>query len=87
MLLRLFAKKWAIIHVVGARPNFIKLAPVYRAIAKYPQLQQLVVHTGQHYDFNMSDVFFQQLQICPPDINLQIGEKNFSCVFSELRGA
>jgi len=63
----------AIIHVVGARPNFIKLAPVYRAIARYLQLQQLVVHTGQHYDFNMSDVFFQQLQICPPDINLQIG--------------
>jgi len=63
----------AIIHVVGARPNFIKLAPVYRAIARYLQLQQLVVHTGQHYDFNMSDVFFQQLQIGAPDINLQIG--------------
>lgn len=62
-----------LIHVVGARPNFIKLAPVYRAIAKYHQLQQLVVHTGQHYDFNMSDVFFQELQMCPPDINLQVG--------------
>ena len=62
-----------LVHVVGARPNFMKLAPVHRAIAKIANVEQLVVHTGQHYDVNMSDVFFQQLQISPPDINLQVG--------------
>ena len=61
-----------ICHVVGARPNFIKAAPVVRALAAYP-VEQLVVHTGQHYDFNMSDVFFQQLGMSAPDINLQVG--------------
>jgi UDP-N-acetylglucosamine 2-epimerase (non-hydrolysing) len=62
-----------LVHIVGARPNFMKLAPVNRAIAKIANIEQLVVHTGQHYDVNMSDVFFQQLQISAPDINLQVG--------------
>jgi UDP-N-acetylglucosamine 2-epimerase (non-hydrolysing) len=62
-----------ICHVVGARPNFMKAAPVLRAFRQYCTVEQLVVHTGQHYDFNMSDVFFQQLEMAPPDINLQVG--------------
>jgi UDP-N-acetylglucosamine 2-epimerase (non-hydrolysing) len=62
-----------ICHVVGARPNFMKAAPVLRALRSYPAIEQYVVHTGQHYDFNMSDVFFQQLEMAPPDINLQVG--------------
>lgn len=62
-----------IVHVVGARPNLMKLAPVYGALARGGQSDQAVVHTGQHYDFNMSDVFFQQLGIGNPDINLQVG--------------
>ncbi|HET7212661.1 MAG TPA: UDP-N-acetylglucosamine 2-epimerase (non-hydrolyzing) [Terriglobia bacterium] len=61
-----------ICHVVGARPNFMKAAPVIRALAAYP-VEQMVVHTGQHYDFNMSEVFFQQLGMPAPDINLQVG--------------
>lgn len=61
------------IHVVGARPNFMKLAPVYRALAAFDRAEQLVVHTGQHYDANMSDVFFEQLALPQPDINLGIG--------------
>jgi UDP-N-acetylglucosamine 2-epimerase (non-hydrolysing) len=61
-----------IIHVIGARPNFMKAAPVIRALAAYP-VEQIVVHTGQHYDFNMSDVFFQQLGMPAPDVNLQVG--------------
>ncbi len=60
-------------HVVGARPNFMKAAPVYAALAKYEGIRQTVVHSGQHYDFNMSDVFFQQLGLPAPDINLQVG--------------
>lgn len=61
-----------ICHVIGARPNFMKAAPVIRALSVYP-VEQIVVHTGQHYDFNMSDVFFQQLGMPAPDINLQVG--------------
>lgn len=62
-----------ILHVVGARPNFMKVAPVYRAIAHYPEVRQILVHTGQHYDLNMSDIFFQQLGLPAPDINLEVG--------------
>jgi len=62
-----------ILHVVGARPNFMKVAPVYQALSRRSGVEQLLVHTGQHYDFNMSDVFFQQLSIPAPDINLEVG--------------
>src|ERR1700677_1984664 len=62
-----------ILHVVGARPNFMKAAPVLRAIQKRPNIRQSLVHTGQHYDVNMSDVFFRQLQIPAPDVNLEVG--------------
>jgi UDP-N-acetylglucosamine 2-epimerase (non-hydrolysing) len=61
-----------IVHVIGARPNFMKAAPVIRALSAFPT-EQIVVHTGQHYDFNMSDVFFQQLGMPAPDVNLQVG--------------
>jgi UDP-N-acetylglucosamine 2-epimerase (non-hydrolysing) len=61
-----------ILHVIGARPNFMKFAPVYRALRDC-QSKQTVVHTGQHFDFNMSDVFFQQLDVPAPDINLRAG--------------
>lgn len=60
-----------ILHVVGARPNFMKVAPVMRALA--PHARQLLVHTGQHYDANMSDVFFEQLGLPTADINLEVG--------------
>ena len=61
-----------IVHVLGARPNFMKAAPVIRALSSF-LVEQIVVHTGQHYDFNMSDVFFQQLGMPAPDVNLQVG--------------
>ncbi len=62
-----------IFHVVGARPNFMKVAPVLHALAGDGGIVQRVIHTGQHYDANMSDVFFQQLRIPTPDINLAVG--------------
>jgi len=62
-----------ILHVVGARPNFMKVAPVVRALANRPNVKQTLVHTGQHYDVNMSDVFFAQLGIPEPDVNLHVG--------------
>lgn len=61
-----------ILHVVGARPNFMKAAPVLRALRERGT-QQTLVHTGQHYDANMSDVFFQQLEMPAPDVNLEVG--------------
>src|SRR5512146_228539 len=60
-------------HVVGARPNFMKAAPVMRALAEKPGLRQSLVHTGQHYDQNMSDVFFRELEIPEPDFTLAVG--------------
>ncbi len=62
-----------ILHVVGARPNFMKAAPVLRAIDGRNGTRQSLVHTGQHYDANMSDVFFQQLGLPDPDVNLAVG--------------
>lgn len=62
-----------IIHVVGARPNFMKVAPVMSAFAGRDDVTQVLVHTGQHYDAAMSDVFFQELGLPQPDINLGVG--------------
>jgi UDP-N-acetylglucosamine 2-epimerase (non-hydrolysing) len=61
-----------ITHVLGARPNFVKAAPVIRALASLGHPQQ-VIHTGQHYDERMSDVFFVQLGLPKPDVNLGVG--------------
>jgi UDP-N-acetylglucosamine 2-epimerase (non-hydrolysing) len=62
-----------IVHVVGARPNFMKMAPAFRALAGRDGVVQSIVHTGQHYDANMSDIFFDQLGIPPADVNLEVG--------------
>jgi UDP-N-acetylglucosamine 2-epimerase (non-hydrolysing) len=63
-----------IIHIVGARPNFMKVAPIMREMAKHPQeFEQLLIHTGQHYDDNMSQVFFEELELPQPDIYLGVG--------------
>lgn len=62
-----------IVHVVGARPNFMKAGPVVAGLQNFPGVRQSIVHTGQHYDINMSDVFFAELRIPKPDINLQVG--------------
>jgi UDP-N-acetylglucosamine 2-epimerase (non-hydrolysing) len=63
-----------ILHVVGARPNFMKIAPIMKEMGHYPEkFQQHLVHTGQHYDETMSKVFFDDLDLPLPDINLKIG--------------
>src|SRR6266568_7150795 len=72
-----------ILHVVGARPNFMKAAPVLRAIQNAGQKQTLV-HTGQHYDVNMSDVFFQELKIPAPDVNLAVGSGSHAQQTAEI---
>lgn len=62
-----------ILHVVGARPNFMKAAPVLRGIGLRNRHSQELIHTGQHYDFNMSDIFFSQLTLPEPQIHLGVG--------------
>ena len=62
-----------IISVAGARPNFMKIAPIVAALEKVPDVEHLLVHTGQHYDQRMSDVFFRDLSIPPPDVDLEVG--------------
>jgi UDP-N-acetylglucosamine 2-epimerase (non-hydrolysing) len=66
-------KQIKIVHVVGARPNFVKIASVLRACNKTPEIHSLLVHTGQHYTEEMDKVFFDALQIPAPDINLEVG--------------
>jgi len=66
-----------IITVVGARPQIIKAAALSRVINdKFPQIEELILHTGQHYDQNMSDVFFEELNIPKPSINLNVGSSS-----------
>lgn len=64
---------WRVDCIVGARPNFVKIAPIMRAIAKRDDLTARLIHTGQHYDVAMNEVFFEELGIPHPDINLEIG--------------
>jgi UDP-N-acetylglucosamine 2-epimerase (non-hydrolysing) len=61
-----------VIHVTGARPNFPKAAPVVKALRDVG-IEQQIVHTGQHYDDKMSAVFFEELSLPKPDVNLGVG--------------
>jgi len=61
-----------IVTIIGARPQFIKAATVSREIALHPNIQEVIVHTGQHFDANMSDIFFEEMQIPRPQYHLNI---------------
>ena len=73
-----------ILHVVGARPNFMKAAPVHRALARSSRVRQTLIHTGQHYDANLSAIFFEQLEIPPPDCNLGVGSGSHALQTAEI---
>jgi UDP-N-acetylglucosamine 2-epimerase (non-hydrolysing) len=62
-----------VLNIVGARPNFMKIAPIVEEMRKAPALNGVLVHTGQHYDEGMSDVFFRDLGIPVPDVHLGVG--------------
>jgi UDP-N-acetylglucosamine 2-epimerase (non-hydrolysing) len=62
-----------LVHVTGARPNYMKIAPVHAALAARDRVEQLLVHTGQHYDAGLKDVFFAQLPLPRPDVELDVG--------------
>ena len=74
-----------ILHVVGARPNFMKVAPIMREMAKYPdEFEQILVHTGQHYDASMSQIFFDELELPKPDVNLEVGSGSHAWQTGEI---
>ena len=62
-----------VLHVAGARPNFMKLAPVYRSLREQDLLEPRLVHTGQHYSPAMSAVFLRDLEIPEPEVHLEVG--------------
>lgn len=69
-------KSKKIINVVGARPNFMKIAPLFHAYKNTPEINPILLHTGQHYDAQMSQLFFEELELPRPDIYLGIGTGN-----------
>jgi len=75
-----------ILTVIGARPQFIKAATISRVIKdKYAdKLNEIIVHTGQHYDANMSDVFFDEMSIPKPNYRLNIGGKSHGAMTGEM---
>jgi UDP-N-acetylglucosamine 2-epimerase (non-hydrolysing) len=62
-----------ILNVVGARPNLVKIAPLMREMRQHPEIEAILVHTGQHYDEKLSDIFFRHMGIPEPDVNLGVG--------------
>jgi UDP-N-acetylglucosamine 2-epimerase (non-hydrolysing) len=74
-----------VLCVVGARPNFMKMAPILRALAAHqPPIPMLLVHTGQHYDEQMSDQLFRDLKLPRPDINLEVGSGSHAVQTAEV---
>jgi len=78
-------RRGSIVCIVGARPNFMKMAPLIRAFGSEPGLPAAVlVHTGQHYDFAMSDALFRDLELPVPDLNLEVGSATHAVQTAEV---
>ena len=71
-----------VLLIAGARPNFMKIAPIYRVALKHLQVQCKIVHTGQHYDYEMSEAFFEDLELPKPDFFLNAGSGRGLDLFS-----
>jgi UDP-GlcNAc3NAcA epimerase len=75
-----------IVTILGARPQFIKASVVSNAIAQTPGLSEVLVHTGQHFDANMSNVFFKELGMCTPDHFLDIHGGGYGAMTGRMLG-
>ncbi len=73
-----------ILTILGARPQFIKAGSVSREIAKHKEIKEIIVHTGQHYDTNMSEIFFKEMQIPKPNYFLGIGGKSHGAMTGQM---
>ncbi len=76
-----------LVNVVGARPNLMKIAPLMDAFSRRSGVEALLVHTGQHYDANMSQLFFHELGIPEPDLNLEVGSASHAVQTAEIMRA
>lgn len=77
-------KPFKIFNVVGARPNMMKMAPIMAEMRRHADLLPVLIHTGQHYDFAMSQVFLEQLKLGEPDYNLQVGSGTHHAQTAEI---
>jgi len=73
-----------IINIVGARPNLPKIAPLMREMQRHPEIEPVLVHTGQHYDETLSDIFFRQMGIPAPHVNLEVGSGSHAAQTAEI---
>src|SRR3989304_6589484 len=77
-------KKIKVVNIVGARPNFIKIAPLMAEMRADGRMQPILIYTGQHYDGQMSESFFRDLDIPRPDINLKVGSGSHAWQTAEI---
>jgi UDP-N-acetylglucosamine 2-epimerase (non-hydrolysing) len=70
---RSMSQRLKILNIVGARPNLPKIAPLMHEMQRHPETDAILVHTGQHYDEKLSDIFFRQMGIPSPHVNLEVG--------------
>ena len=78
------SKPLSVFNIVGARPNLVKIAPLLREMRKSDRFKPVLVHTGQHYDERLSDVFFRQMEIPAPDFNLDVGSGSHGWQTAEI---
>jgi len=77
-------RRLRIINIVGARPNLVKIAPLMHEMKRHAEIEPILVHTGQHYDEKLSDVFFRQMGIPEPDVNLEVGSGSHAWQTAEI---
>jgi UDP-N-acetylglucosamine 2-epimerase (non-hydrolysing) len=73
-----------ILNIVGARPNLPKIAPLLSEMREHPEIAAILVHTGQHYDESLSDIFFRQMGIPAPHVNLEVGSGSHASQTAEI---
>ena len=78
------SQRLKIFNVVGARPNLPKIAPLMREMLRHPEIEPILVHTGQHYDERLSDIFFRQMGIPAPHLNLEVGSGSHALQTAEV---
>ena len=77
-------KPLKLLNIVGARPNLVKIAPLMREMKRHAEIEPVLVHTGQHYDEKLSDIFFRQMEIPAPDVNLEVGSGSHAAQTAEI---
>jgi UDP-N-acetylglucosamine 2-epimerase (non-hydrolysing) len=78
------SERLKIFNIVGARPNLPKISPLLREMQRHPEINPILVHTGQHYDERLSDIFFRQMGIPEPHANLDVGSGSHACQTAEV---